>query len=160
MFGLAQLPINVAGLLLIALALGLFAAEAFIVSHGALAAGGIVSLVFGGLLLFDTDSEAFDISVPAVILTGAVLGSFFVWVTGKAVQTRHRRVRTGAEEMLGAHGVVRSALDPVGHVFVDGALWRARSEQPLPEGQQVVVDDIEGLTLTVSPEPEAHEDRG
>jgi membrane-bound serine protease (ClpP class) len=152
MFGLAQLPINVAGLLLIALALGLFVAEAFIVSHGALAAGGIVSLVFGGLLLFDTDSEAFDISVPAVILTGAVLGSLFVLVASKAVQTRHREVQTGSEEMLGARGVVRSPLDPVGHVFVRGALWRARSDEPLREGQRVVVDRIDGLTLTVSPE--------
>ena len=69
LFGLAQLPINVAGLLLILLAFGLFVAEAFIVSHGALAAGGIVSLVFGGLLLFDTDSDAFEISVPVVIFT-------------------------------------------------------------------------------------------
>ena len=80
LFGLAQLPINVAGLLLILLAFGLFVAEAFIVSHGALAAGGVVSLVFGGLLLFDTDSEAFDISVPVVIFTAALLGGFFVWV--------------------------------------------------------------------------------
>ena len=157
MFGLAQLPINVAGLLLIVLAFGLFAAEAFIVSHGALAAGGIVALVFGGLLLFDTDSEAFDISVPAVILTGALLGSFFVWVASKAMQARHRKVHTGAEEILGAHGVVRSPIDPVGHVFVDGALWRARSAKPLHEGERVVVDHIDGLTLTVSPETDSGE---
>ena len=74
LFGLAQLPINAAGLLLIALAFSLFVAEAFIVSHGALAAGGIASLVFGGLLLFDTDSEAFDISVPLVIFTARAAG--------------------------------------------------------------------------------------
>ena len=77
LFGLAQLPINVAGLLLIALAFGLFVAEAFVISHGALAAGGIVALVAGGLLLFDTDSDAFEISVPIVIFTAALLGGFF-----------------------------------------------------------------------------------
>ena len=74
LFGLAQLPINVAGLLLIVLAFGLFVAEAFIVSHGALAVGGVVALAFGGLLLFDTDSDAFEISVPIVIFTAALLG--------------------------------------------------------------------------------------
>ena len=151
LFGLAQLPINVAGLLLILLAFGLFVAEAFIISHGALAAGGVVSLAFGGLLLFDTDSDAFEVSVPIVIFTAALLGSFFVWVASKAVETRHREVHTGAEELVGAHGEVRSP----DHVFVKGALWRARSEQPLEPGQAVVVEAVDGLTLTVSPEPSA-----
>ena len=148
LFGLAQLPINVAGLLLIVLAFGLFVAEAFIVSHGALAIGGVVSLAFGGLLLFDTDSDAFEVSVPIVIFTAALLGSFFVWVASKAVQTRHRAVHTGAEELIGAHGVVRSA----DHAFVKGALWRVTSDQPLEPGQTVVVHEVNGLTLTVTPE--------
>src|SRR4029453_10623064 len=106
--GLAQLPLNIAGLLLILLAFGLFVAEAFIVSHGALAVGGVVSLVFGGLLLFDTNNDAYEVSVPIVIFTAALLGSFFAWVIGKAVQARHRTVHTGAEEMIGAEGTVRS----------------------------------------------------
>jgi membrane-bound serine protease (ClpP class) len=151
LFGLAQLPINVAGLLLILLAFGLFAAEAFVISHGALAAGGVVALAFGGLLLFDTDSEAFDISVPVVLLTAAVLGGFFVWIISKAVQARHKSVHTGAEELIGARGEVRSPLDPLGHVFVKGALWRARSDQDgLAAGDEVVVEAVEGLTLTVA----------
>lgn len=148
LFGLAQLPINVAGLLLMALAFGLFVAEAFIISHGALAVGGVVSLAFGGLLLFNTDNEAFEISVPIVIFTAALLGSFFVWVASKAVETRHREVHTGAEELIGARGEVRSP----DHVFVRGELWRARSDQPLEPGQKVVVQRIDGLTLTVTPE--------
>jgi membrane-bound serine protease (ClpP class) len=158
LFGLAQLPINVAGLLLIVLAFGLFAAEAFIISHGALAAGGVVSLAFGGLLLFDTDSEAFEISVPVVLLTAAVLGGFFAWIIGKAVQARHAQVHTGAEELIGAHGEVRSPLTPLGHVFVKGALWRARSDQEgLEVGDEVVVEGVDGLTLTVAPAPERPE---
>jgi membrane-bound serine protease (ClpP class) len=151
LFGLAQLPINVAGLLLILLAFGLFAAEAFIVSHGALAAGGVVALAFGGLLLFDTDNEAFDISVPVVLLTAAILGGFFVWIISKAVQARHGQVHTGAEEMIGAQGVVRSPLDPLGHVFVRGALWRAQASEPVEVGDEVVVESVDGLTLTVAP---------
>jgi membrane-bound serine protease (ClpP class) len=151
LFGLAQLPINAAGILLILLAFGLLVAEAFIVSHGALAAGGIVALIFGGLLLFDTDSDAFSISVPVVIFTAALLGGSFTFVIGKAVQARHERVHTGSEELVGARGVVRTPLDPVGHVFVQGALWRARQSDssPLEVGEEVVVENVEGLTLTV-----------
>jgi membrane-bound serine protease (ClpP class) len=151
LFGFAQLPLNLAGVLLILLAFGLFVAEAFIVSHGALAAGGIVSLVFGGLLLFDTDSDAFEISVPIVIFTAALLGGFFAWVISKAVQTRHRRVHTGSEELIGERAVVRSPLDPVGHVFVQGALWRAMGADAdsFDVGDEVVVERVDGLTLTV-----------
>ncbi len=151
LYGLAQLPITAAGLLLILLAFGLFVAEAFIVSHGALAVGGIVSLIFGGLLLFNTGSEAFEISVPVVIFTAALLGGFFVFVISKAVEARHRHVRTGREELIGMHAVVRSPLDPVGHVFVQGALWRAvaSDSQELEVGDEVVVERVDGLTLTV-----------
>jgi membrane-bound serine protease (ClpP class) len=151
LFGAAQLPIDAAGLLLILLAFGLFVAEAFIVSHGALAAGGTVSLIFGGLLLFDTNSDAYEVSVPVVIFTGALLGGFFSFVISKAVQTRHRRVYTGSEELIGERAVVRSALDPVGHVFVRGALWRAvgSDSASFDVGDEVIVEKIEGLTLTV-----------
>jgi membrane-bound serine protease (ClpP class) len=151
LFGAAQLPIDIAGVLLILLAFGLLVAEAFIVSHGALAAGGIVSLVFGGLLMFDTGSDAFEISVPVVIFTAALLGGSFAFVIGKAVRARRERVRTGSEELIGAVGVVRTPLDPVGHVFVQGALWRARPSgaESAGVGERVVVEAVSGLTLTV-----------
>jgi membrane-bound serine protease (ClpP class) len=162
LFGLAQLPINAAGVLLILLAFGLLVAEAFIVSHGALAAGGIVALVFGGLLLFDTDSDAFSISVPVVIFTAALLGGAFTFVASKAVQARHAQVHTGSEELVGARGVVRAPLDPVGHVFVRGALWRAKQtdSSPLAVGDAVVVEKVEGLTLTVRKADPAAPDTG
>jgi membrane-bound serine protease (ClpP class) len=130
LFGLAQLPINIAGLLLILLAFGLFGAEAFLTSHGALAAGGVISLIFGGLLLFDTNS-AYEVSLPIVIFTAALLGSSFAWVISKAVQARHREVHTGSEELI--------------------------DDRPLEAGEEVVVQGIDGLTLTVAPavrEPE------
>jgi membrane-bound serine protease (ClpP class) len=113
----------------------------------------VIALIFGGLLLFDTNNDAYEISVPIVIFTAALLGSFFVWVISKAVQARHRTVHTGSEEMIGAHGVVRSPLAPVGHVFVKGALWRAHTadEHHLEVGTEVTVEAVEGLTLIVTP---------
>jgi membrane-bound serine protease (ClpP class) len=123
-----------------------------VISHGALAVGGVVALAFGGLLLFDTDSAAFEVSVPLVLLTAAVLGGFFAWIIAKAVKARHAQVHTGTEELIGAHGEVRSPLAPLGHVFVKGALWRARSEQEgIQVGDEVVVEKVDGLTLTVAP---------
>jgi len=153
LFGLAQLPLSVAGLLLIALAFGLFVAEAFIISHGALAAGGVIALAFGGLLLFDTDSSAYEVSVPIVIFTAAVLGSFFAFVVGKAVQARHEQVHTGYEELIGMAGEVRQALSPTGQVFIQGALWRAKTAdgRELAIGEPIVVEAVDGLTLTVAP---------
>jgi membrane-bound serine protease (ClpP class) len=74
------------------------------------------------------------------------------------VQARHRQVLTGSEELIGAHGQVRTALDPIGHVFVKGALWRARSDhEGLRVGDAVVVESVDGLTLTVAPAPEMPE---
>ena len=98
--------------------------------------------------------------MPVVIFTAALLGSFFAWIISKAVQARHRSVHTGSEELIGAQGTVRSPLDPVGHVFVKGALWRAHTPdgQPLEVGRDVTVERVDGLTLTVTPlvrEPEA-----
>ena len=125
LFGLAQLPINVAGLLLILLAFGLFVAEAFIVSHGALAAGGVVSLAFGGLLLFDTDSEAFEVSVPIVIFTAALLGSFFVWVIEQGGPDAPPQVHTGVggADRRARRGAL--ALDPTARLRAGRSVARA-----------------------------------
>jgi membrane-bound serine protease (ClpP class) len=66
-----------------------------------------------------------------------------------------RRARCGADGLVGRLGVVRRALDPQGQVMVDGALWSARrswAEEDFPppgEGEPVVVDQVNGLTLRV-----------
>lgn len=160
LYGTAQLPLNVAGILLLLLALGLLAAEAVIVSHGALTAGGIAALVAGGLLLFDTGSEAFEISVPAVIGAAVVLGAFTVFALTKGLRARHEVVHGGSEELIGLRGTARAPLDPEGLVFVHGSLWKARSAEPgshIRQGEQVLVEAVEGLTLTVRPDKSTKE---
>lgn len=152
LYGTAQLPLNVAGILLLVLAVGLLVAEALIVSHGALTAAGIAALVAGGLLLFDTDSDAIAVSVPAVIATAVLLGAFAVFAMSKALRAQHGAVHTGEEELIGAQGTVRAQLDPVGQVFVHGSRWKARVAEPggrIEAGEKVRVDAIDGLTLTV-----------
>lgn len=151
LFGIAQLPVNVAGILLIVLALALLVAEAHIVSHGVLGLSGTIALAAGGLLLFNQDGGGFGVSAPLVIFIAALFAGFILFVVGKAVQARHKEVHTGWEELVGEIGEVRVELNPVGQIFAHGALWRARSadDTEIGVGARVVVDKVEGLTLIV-----------
>jgi membrane-bound serine protease (ClpP class) len=154
LYGTAQLPVTAAGVILLLLALSFLAADTQVPSGGLLGGAGIAALVGGILLLYDTDSEAFEVSVPAAIAAGVLLGGFTLFAASKGLAARRPRARGGADELVGEAGVVRAALDPVGQVFVHGALWRARSSGPetsLGEGRRVQVKAVEGLTLTVCP---------
>jgi membrane-bound serine protease (ClpP class) len=135
------------------LAVGLIVAEAHLSTSGVLGAGGIVALIFGGLLLFNSDEGA-DVSAPAVIAAGLLLGGLLAFAVDRVVKSRREPVRTGYEEMVGAVGEVRTPLTPEGQVFVEGALWRARlgdGEGRAALGDRVRVEAVEGLTLLVRP---------
>jgi membrane-bound serine protease (ClpP class) len=135
---------------------GLIIAEAHLGTHGILGACGVLAIILSGLLLYDTNSEAFEISAPVVIIVGLVLGGLLAFGVKKVVEARKRPVVTGWEEMVGATGEVRQPLDPVGEVFVHGALWRARLPEEVddggvPPGVRVRVESVDGLTLMVRP---------
>jgi membrane-bound serine protease (ClpP class) len=154
LYGTAQLPVTLVGILLILLGVGLIVAETQIPS-GVLGGAGVLALIAGGLLLYDTDSEEFGISPPVVIVVGLVIGVGMVFVIRKVLEARRNPVLTGWEEMVGAEGVVREPLAPVGQVFVRGTLWRARAaadsdhEAEIERGDRVRVESVEGLTLRV-----------
>ena len=154
LYGTAQLPVTAAGAVLLLLAAGLFAAELFVASHGVLAAAGATALVAGGLLLFDTGSDALRVSVPIAVAAGAGLGLFTLFALGKALRLRRLPSRGGSQDLVGHTGTVRVALDPLGQVLVAGELWRARadSDAPLPAGARVRVLRVDRLTLTVEPD--------
>jgi membrane-bound serine protease (ClpP class) len=151
LFGLQVLPFSWAGILLMLVAFGFFVAEAFVVSHGALAVAGAVAFVFGALMLFDPAGEAFQVSLPVAIAIAAVFALFVGFALAKALRARRQPPRTGVEELVGAAGVVRQTLDPEGLVFVNGELWHARSRgEPIAEGHAVRVEGLaEGLMLDV-----------
>jgi membrane-bound serine protease (ClpP class) len=158
LYGTAQLPVTITGVLLLVLGIAMIIAEAHLPTHGILGASGVAALVASGLLLYNTNSSAFEVSAPVVIAVGLALGTLLAFAVERAVRARRLPKHTGWEEMVGAIGEVRQPLDPVGQVFVQGALWRARlsagpngGARRLERGSRVRVESVEGLTLEVRP---------
>ena len=154
LYGLQVLPISAAGLLLMLLAAGFFVAEAFIVSHGALAVAGAVMFVIGALMLFDPAGDAYQVSMPVAVAIGGTLALLFGFALTKAAQVRRVPVAVGSHRLVGEPAVVRGE----NLVFLDGELWHARTadERPLVPGDQVIVEEVEPETLELvvgSPEP-------
>jgi membrane-bound serine protease (ClpP class) len=157
LYGSFQLPVSLAGVLLLVAGILMIIGEAHLPTHGILGVSGVAAIVAAGFLLYPTNTSALEISPVVVILVGLVLGGGLALVVQKAVRARREPKRTGWEEMIGAIGDVREPLDPVGQVFVQGALWRAEltgangDGRALDRGVRVRVESVEGLTLHVSP---------
>lgn len=153
-FGTVQLPVAAIGVVLLVLGVGLIIAEAHLPTGGLLGVAGIGALIAGGLLLFGNGDGAPSVSPVLVVILALAFGGATVAVGQRALAARHRPVATGEEELLTAMGEVRTAIDPIGQVFVEGALWRARAIEgggPIGVGYRVKVEEIDGLTLLVSP---------
>ena len=161
MYGTAQLPVTAAGIILLIAGITLIIAEAHLATSGILGIIGVGALAVSGLMLYDTDAEGFDVSAPLVIGVAVVLGGLMAVAVKKVVDARRNPVWTGEEELPGSEGDVRVALDPVGQVFVHGALWRAEAadEAPIPAGVRVRVESVDGLTLKVREVPGQAETR-
>jgi membrane-bound serine protease (ClpP class) len=151
-FAFQSLPINYAGLLLIAFGLVLLIAEIKVVSHGVLAIGGIVAMALGSLMLFDVPELGLRLSWGVIVPTVAVTGLIFLWVIGAGVRALGHRPQLGVSGLVGAVGVARGELAPAGQILVQGELWRAVAEAPVADGATVRVVGIDGLTLKVRSE--------
>jgi membrane-bound serine protease (ClpP class) len=140
------------GIALLCLAALFFIAEAHSYSGGVLGLLGLLSIAGGAAILYDQHGTAF--AVTAVALTLMISVPLAVYFARKVIRAqREKPARTGWEEMIGEEAVVREPLDPVGHVFVNGALWRAQvaGNGPVAVGNRVRIESVEGLTLTVTP---------
>ena len=149
---LFNLPINIAGLLLILLAILLFIVDLKAVTHGVLTTGGIIAMTLGGLLLIDTGFLSEAVNIPLLIVTVAVIAGIFLFILRKVIAARRLPYAAGQESLVGSVGTVREALDPQGMVFVDGALWQATSRSgTIAAGTRVKVVAVDGLRLEVEP---------
>lgn len=151
-YSLQLLPVNYAGLALLLVGIGLMVAEAVSPSFGILGAGGIVAFVIGGVIMFDTEVEAYRVGLPVLAAVGICTAAFIVITISIALRMRHQLVSTGVETMLGAEGVALTDVTDRGQVKVGGEIWDAHSEQPLRAGDHVVVREIHGLKLLVERE--------
>jgi membrane-bound serine protease (ClpP class) len=150
LFALGNLPVNIAGILLIALAFILFIVEALTpATFGALTAGGIASMIVGGLILFK-GGPLFQVNIWLIVIIAVCIGALFAFIISRIVKTHHQQATTGTEELIGGEAIVRTALDPEGTVFFKGELWAAVSEEgKIEPGVTVNIRKIEGLKLFV-----------
>lgn len=151
LMALSLLPINVAGVALIVLALAFFVIEAVTPVNGILAAGGVVAMVLGIVILIDTDVPELQVGVWQAIGITLPFAAITVFLLQLAIRSFRYKVATGAEAMVGEIGEARTALDPNGSVFVHGELWNARSEAAVASGDQVRVRAVNGMDLLVEP---------
>lgn len=146
----AALPINIAGIALLVLAVGLFIAEAFTPTFGLLTGGGAISFFFGLLLLFDRADPVFRLSLKFIIPATVVTAAFFIFVVAAGLRAQRLKVRVGREIMIGKILPALTAITPEsGKVFVEGEYWNAVSETPIEAGQSVEIVGMDGLTLKV-----------
>jgi membrane-bound serine protease (ClpP class) len=153
LYAMHFLPVNLAGLFLIALSLAFFILEAKAPSHGVLAFGGVVSMFLGALFLIRSPLTSGGVSL-GVAAAGTVPFAILTVVLMRLVlRSRKWRRATGREELIGSNGTVTTALQAgaEGMVRVHGELWRAESSQPVEEGKTVRVLRVEGLKLYVEP---------
>jgi len=152
LYAFQLLPVNYAGLGLIALGLAFIVAEAFLPSFGSLGIGGVVALVIGLVILFDPDiAAAYRLPLP-FIATFAVASAAVTFATvWFALKARRRPVVSGGEEIIGADGVALADIEREGWAQVRGETWRVVSAEPLTRGGRLRVTGIEGLTLRVEP---------
>lgn len=150
----AVLPLNVAGIALILLAVGLFVLEVFVPSHGILGVGGVTAFFLGALMLFDRADSAFRLSLAYIIPATLLTAAFVLWVVGAGLRAQRLPVKTGREAMLGQAATVIVRIDSAGgKVFVDGEHWNAVSDSTIERGESVQIVGIDGLILKVQPKP-------
>jgi membrane-bound serine protease (ClpP class) len=153
LYALNFLPVNLAGLFLIALAMAFFILEAKMPSHGVLAAGGVVSMFLGAIFLIRSPLTPGGVSVGVALAGTLPFAVLAVFLMRLVLRSRKWKSATGKEELIGEQGVVISPLQTgaEGMIRVHGELWRAESSQPVGEGKPVKVVRVQGLKLYVEP---------
>ena len=147
LYGFSVLTPSWGGLALMLLGIGLLIVDLHAPTHGVLTAGGLIALAFGLALLFQNQPAGFRVNLWLVVGIGSAIAVLWAFATGKALAAQRVPVTTGVHTMIGQRAEVRGP----GLVFVDGALWQAhaKDDSELVPGEQVEVEAVEGLQLTV-----------
>ena len=149
-YAFQTLPVNYAGILLIILAIILFILEIKIVSQGVLTIGGVIAMLLGSLMLFESPGPFMKLSLflilPAVIITAL----FFTVILGLAYKAYRRKPITGSEGLIGLEGIANTDITKdIGMVSLHGELWSAYSDETISKGEKIVVELVLGLRVKV-----------
>jgi membrane-bound serine protease (ClpP class) len=150
-FAFSVLPINYAGLLLVLFGLLLFVLEIKVTSFGLLTTGGVVSLIFGSMILMDSTVPELQLSLNVVLPVVLGFAAITVWLARLAVAAQRQPSVMGQTAMIGALGETLNAVAPgqAGQVATRGEIWNATSAEPISQGSRVRVTGVDGLTLVV-----------
>jgi membrane-bound serine protease (ClpP class) len=144
-FAFQTLPVNYAGLLLIALAIIFFIAEIKVSSYGLLSVAGLISLILGSVMLFENIRVSLNLMMPTIVL----IGGFFIVIAFLAFRAYKGKPTSGMEGLIGETGVVEEKIDPVGLIFAHGEYWNATSIEVVEQGEKVRIIGSKGLELIV-----------
>ena len=145
------LPFNYGGLALVFVGLALFVAEVYVTSYGLLSLAGLISFIFGAILLFDTNESDIKVGHRIIIATSATLGIFFLYVAYSVSRTLNLSTMSGFEGMVGEQGEVVLWEGTNGKIFINGEYWNAYSDDTLQAGDSVKVTETTGsLNIKVS----------
>ena len=153
LYALQLLPVNYAGLALMALGIGLLAAEAITPTVGAFGIGGVIAFVVGSVMLMNTGVPGYGVNlgvIAGIAVCAAGLLALIVWLVFRA---RRARQFIGDEALLNE---VAQLLEPIaagGEAWasVHGERWRIRCESALPAGARTRIVRRQGLLLWVAP---------
>ncbi|MBI4825924.1 MAG: nodulation protein NfeD [Nitrospirae bacterium] len=148
-YSFQTLPVNYAGVLLILLAVILFILEIKIISYGILTIGGVISMLIGSIMLFDSTQPFFRLSLKVILPAVIITVLFFTLTASLAFKAHRRKPATGKEELIESEGEARTDIHETGTVFIHGELWNAWSDEPIKKGERVIVDAVENLKLKV-----------
>jgi membrane-bound serine protease (ClpP class) len=148
-FALQTLPVNYTGMLLIIFGVLLFIAEIKVMSHGLLTIGGIIALILGSLMLFDSPDPALRVSWQILIPAVATISLFFAAVIALVVKAQRQKQYSGEQSLVGEEGEAVTEIRADGRVFVEGEYWCAFSDQKVQKGRKIRVVTVAGIKLKV-----------
>ena len=151
-YGLQMLPVNYAGLALIAAGIGMLILEVVTPTYGVLGVGGLAAFVIGSIILVDTDLPGYQLPIAIVAGFSAASAGVAFFVVGAAVRARRAKPVSGVEGMVGGSAVVLEDFDGRGAVRAFGEVWQAESGTPLAKDARVRITRVDGLVLAVAPE--------
>ncbi len=153
LYALQLLPVNYAGLALMALGVGLLLAELVSPSIGALGIGGVIAFVVGSIMLMDTGVPGYGINMGAIAGIALCAAALLALIVSMAARSRRSQRVSGDEQMLDADGELLEPVNAGGEAWarVRGERWRVCSEVSLPAGARVRIVRRTGLLLWIAP---------